>query len=38
MGAERTHHLGYEAGDKRPEEQANRRDGAGSKTLRSEQG
>lgn len=38
MSAELTHHLGYEAGEKPPEEQANRRNGASSKTLRSEQG
>ena len=38
MGAEMTHHLGYEAGEKPPEEQSNRRNGTGSKTLRSEQG
>jgi putative transposase len=38
MGAELTHHLGYEPGEKPPEEQGNRRNGAGSKTLRTEQG
>ena len=38
MNAELTHHLGYEAGEKPAEEQSNRRNGATSKTLRSEQG
>lgn len=38
MGAELTHHLGYEPGEKPPEEQANRRNGTNSKTLRTEQG
>jgi putative transposase len=38
MNAELTHHLGYEAGDKPPEEQGNRRNGTSSKTLRTEQG
>jgi len=38
MGAELTHHLGYEAGEKPPEEQSNRRNGTNSKTLRTEQG
>lgn len=38
MNAELTHHLGYENGEKAPEEQANRRNGATSKTLRTEQG
>ena len=38
MGAELTHHLGYESGEKPPEEQGNRRNGASSKTLRTEQG
>jgi putative transposase len=38
MNAELTHHLGYESGEKPPEEQGNRRNGATSKTLRSEQG
>lgn len=38
MNAELTHHLGYEAGEKPPEEQGNRRNGATNKTLRSEQG
>jgi transposase-like protein len=38
MNAELTHHLGYEAGEKPPEEQANRRNGTSSKTLRTEQG
>src|SRR6185369_3497998 len=34
MSAELTHHLGYEAGEKPPEEQGNRRNGGSSKTLR----
>lgn len=38
MNAEMTHHLGYEPGEKPPEDQGNRRNGANSKTLRSEQG
>lgn len=38
MNAEMTHHLGYENGEKPPEEQGNRRNGATSKTLRTEQG
>ena len=38
MDAELTHHLGYEAGARPPEEQPNRRNGASSKTLRTEQG
>lgn len=38
MGAELTHHLGYEPGEKPPEEQSNRRNGTSSKTLRTEQG
>jgi len=38
MQAEMTHHLGYEAGDKPPEGQDNRRNGKSRKRLRSEQG
>lgn len=38
MGAELTHHLGYEPGQEPPDGQANRRNGTGSKTLRTEQG
>jgi putative transposase len=38
MNAELTHHLGYENGEKPPEEQGNRRNGATNKTLRTEQG
>lgn len=38
MGAELTHHLGYEPGEKPAEEQSNRRNGTNSKTLRTEQG
>ena len=38
MDAELTHHLGYEAGEKPPEGQANRRNGTSPKTLRTDQG
>jgi putative transposase len=38
MGAELTHHLGYEPGEKPPEEQGNRRNGTNPKTLRTERG
>lgn len=38
MGAELTHHLGYEAGDTPPEGQDNRRNGKSGKTVRTGQG
>lgn len=38
MSAELTHHLGYAPGEKPAEEQANRRNGTSTKTLRTEQG
>src|ERR1700733_50220 len=38
MGAELTHHLGYEAGELPPAEQQNRRNGTTTKRLRTEQG
>jgi putative transposase len=38
MSAELTHHLGYENGEKPPEEQGNRRNGRTQKTLRSNRG
>ena len=38
MGAELTHHLGYEAGGEPPEGQGNRRNGTSAKTLRTDQG
>ena len=38
MGAELTHHLGYEPGEQPPENQLNRRNGLSDKTLRTEAG
>jgi putative transposase len=38
MDAELAHHLGYQAGEEPPEEQSNRRNGKGRKTVRSDQG
>jgi len=38
MGAELTHHLGYAPRGEPPEEQSNRRNGAGEKTLRTDAG
>lgn len=38
MDAELTHHLGYDTGDKPPEDQENRRNGKGSKTVRTGHG
>ena len=38
MNAELTHHLGYESGQTPPSDQSNRRNGKGTKTLRTEQG
>lgn len=38
MEAELTHHLGYQAGEKAPESQPNRRNGKGRKRVRSDQG
>lgn len=38
MGAELTHHLGYDRGDSPPEGQSNRRNGQTSKTLRTDRG
>lgn len=38
MNAELTHHLGYEPGQKPPEQQANRRNGKASKSVRTEHG
>jgi transposase-like protein len=38
MGAELTHHLGYEPGAEPPDSQPNRRNGTSTKTLRSDQG
>ena len=38
MGAELSHHLGYERGEEAPEGQPNRRNGTSAKTIRTEQG
>jgi len=38
LETELDHHLGYESGESPPEEQSNRRNGKGSKTLRTNQG
>lgn len=38
MSAELDHHLGYKEGEEPPEEQSNRRNGRGSKTLRTDDG